>query len=122
VASSLSIVIEYVCTSSSLGAARQVLRGTIAFRTALHRAYCSSNGITIMTSFAKELLSYFPRSRAVFAYGSGAFQQPGLYSASGGSRATPMLDIIFAADNPIAWHHEASTEPRVSSQPLHVLL
>lgn len=59
-----------------------------------------------MTRLAGEILEAFPRARAVFAYGSAAFQQPGLYEASASIRYSPMLDVIFAADNPVAWHHE----------------
>ena len=54
------------------------------------------------------VLSQFPAVRHAFAYGSGVFEQPGLYAAAGGSGACarPMLDFIFAVDSPIDWHHE----------------
>ena len=60
-----------------------------------------------MTRVTGDILRTLPRARSVFAYGSAAFQQPGLYDASKAAQQTPMLDIIVAADNPIAWHHEA---------------
>ncbi|KAL4430151.1 hypothetical protein ABPG77_004933 [Micractinium sp. CCAP 211/92] len=56
-----------------------------------------------------------------FAYGSGVFKQPGLYdghleapagapaAATAGSSTAgdrPMLDFIFAVDDPVAWHAE----------------
>ena len=63
-----------------------------------------------MTRFARELLQNFPRARSVFAYGSAAFRQPGLYDAP--LQHAPMLDIIFAADNPSAWHHEVGVSPK----------
>ena len=62
-----------------------------------------------MTRFARELLRIFPRARTVFAYGSAAFRQPGLYDAP--LQHAPMLDIIFAADSPAAWHHEVGVSP-----------
>ena len=54
------------------------------------------------------VLSQFPAVRHAFAYGSGVFEQPGLYAAAGGNGACarPMLDFIFAVDSPIDWHHE----------------
>ena len=61
-----------------------------------------------MTRLTGDILRTLPRARSVFAYGSAAFQQPGLYDASKAVQQTPLLDIIVAADNPIAWHHEAS--------------
>ena len=60
-----------------------------------------------MTHLTGNILRTLPRARSVFAYGSAAFQQPGLYDASKTVQQTPMLDIIIAADNPVAWHHEA---------------
>ena len=64
----------------------------------------------IMTRFARELLQNYPRARSVFAYGSAAFRQPGLYDAP--LQHAPMLDIVFAADNPSAWHHEVGVCPK----------
>ena len=54
------------------------------------------------------VLSQFPAVRHAFAYGSGVFEQPGLYAAAGGGGACarPMLDFIFAVDSPVDWHHE----------------
>jgi len=49
----------------------------------------------------RTVLSQFPAVRHAFAYGSGVFEQPGLYAAAGGAGAgagaRPMLDFIFAA-------------------------
>ncbi|KAL4434161.1 hypothetical protein ABPG75_000602 [Micractinium tetrahymenae] len=68
------------------------------------------------------VLASFPPVQHAFAYGSGVFKQPGLYdghpeaSAEGsaaaadavasGSGDRPMLDFIFAVDDPVAWHTE----------------
>ncbi len=60
-----------------------------------------------MSTSLKELARSFPKARGVFAYGSAAYQQPGLYRRMGANRYAPMLDMIFAADHPLAWHHEA---------------
>ena len=79
---------------------------------------------------AEELLSIlasFPPVQHAFAYGSGVFKQPGLYDAEAGAAAAPagapaaaaaaasssgggkpMLDFIFAVDDPVAWHAEVS--------------
>ena len=66
-----------------------------------------SGRIVAMTRLTGDILRTLPRARSIFAYGSAAFQQPGLYDASKTVREAPMLDIIVATDNPIAWHHEA---------------
>lgn len=64
------------------------------------------------------VLASFPPVQHAFAYGSGVFKQPGLYeghpevSAEGPTAAAkspgsrPMLDFIFAVDDPAAWHAE----------------
>ena len=68
------------------------------------------------------VLDSFPPVQHAFAYGSGVFEQPGLYdapaaeglaeAAAGGAAAAapaadqPMLDFIFAVDDPVAWHEE----------------
>ena len=70
------------------------------------------------------VLDSFPPVQHAFAYGSGVFKQPGLYEApaaaeevaaaggggGGGAAARaadqPMLDFIFAVDDPVAWHEE----------------
>ena len=60
----------------------------------------------------RTVLNQFPAVRHAFAYGSGVFEQPGLYAAAAGGGggnsavARPMLDFIFAVDSPIDWHHE----------------
>ena len=60
-----------------------------------------------MTTCLKDIARCFPKSRGIIAYGSAAFQQPGLYEGLSASHDAPMLDMIFAADNPLAWHREA---------------
>ncbi len=67
------------------------------------------------------VLASFPPVQHAFAYGSGVFKQPGLYdghleapagapaAATAGSSTAgdrPMLDFIFAVDDPVAWHAE----------------
>jgi Phosphatidate cytidylyltransferase, mitochondrial len=39
-----------------------------------------------------------------FAYGSGAFTQPGLYVE--GSDERPMLDLILTVADPLEWHQK----------------
>ncbi|DBB04767.1 hypothetical protein WJX82_007058 [Trebouxia sp. C0006] len=54
---------------------------------------------------AKQLrgvLEDFPHVQHAFAYGSGVIVQPDLYDKS--STNKPMLDFIFAVDNPHEWH------------------
>lgn len=54
----------------------------------------------------------FPPVAYAFAYGSGVFHQPGLYGRDrtgsdkevGGDTAGPMLDYIFAVNDPTEWH------------------
>jgi hypothetical protein len=48
-----------------------------------------------------EFLKTLPSVQHAFAYGSGIFQQRGLYAAGG---TGPMLDFIIAVDDPIEWH------------------
>lgn len=54
---------------------------------------------------AKQLrgvLEDVPHVQHAFAYGSGVIVQPDLYDKS--STNKPMLDFIFAVDNPHEWH------------------
>jgi len=51
------------------------------------------------------ILDQFPKVDHAFAYGSGVFHQPGLYS-SGKKSKQPVLDFIFTVQDPIAWHQE----------------
>jgi len=51
-----------------------------------------------------EFLKTLPSVQHAFAYGSGIFQQEGLYAAAGGKG--PMLDFILAVDNPREWHDQ----------------
>ena len=60
-----------------------------------------------MTTSLKDIACCFPKARGIIAYGSAAFQQPGLYEGISAGCDAPMLDMIFAADNPLAWHREA---------------
>lgn len=68
------------------------------------------------------VLAAFPPVAHAVAYGSGVFAQPGLYEDGGDSGAggtgrrsapaapqtgdRPMLDFIFAVEDPVAWHAE----------------
>ena len=67
------------------------------------------------------VLADFPPVQHAFAYGSGVFEQPGLYdrprqgapegaaaAAAASSVDQPMLDFIFAVDDPVAWHTEVN--------------
>lgn len=54
---------------------------------------------------AKQLrgvLEDLPHVQHAFAYGSGVIVQPDLYDHS--STNKPMLDFIFAVDDPVDWH------------------
>lgn len=54
---------------------------------------------------AKQLrgvLEDIPHVQHAFAYGSGVIVQPDLYDHS--STNKPMLDFIFAVDDPVDWH------------------
>jgi len=46
-------------------------------------------------------LDTIPNVELAFAYGSGAFHQPKLYTSSD---ALPLLDFIFAVRDPLDWH------------------
>ena len=50
------------------------------------------------------VLQQFPPVAHAFAYGSGVFRQPGLYTLGGEDK--PMLDFIFAVDAPMLWHEQ----------------
>lgn len=52
------------------------------------------------------ILEQFPPVDYAFAYGSGIFDQPGLYKENDQSRISsrPMIDLIFAVDDPVTWH------------------
>ena len=52
------------------------------------------------------ILQQFPQVQFAFAYGSGVFKQPGLYANKVHPSDGPMTDLIFAVDDPIAWHRE----------------
>lgn len=57
---------------------------------------------------AKELSAFLqtlPVVQHAFAYGSGIFTQKGLYE-SGGKGKGPMLDFIFAVEDPTRWHEK----------------
>eukprot|EP00605_Chrysophyceae_sp_TOSAG23-4_P002969 GSChrysophyteH1.ASY1.ANO1.3271.1 assembled CDS len=53
-----------------------------------------------------ELLQRFPSVRFAFAYGSGAIEQAGYSQKYASVSDGPMLDMIFAVDDPAAWHLE----------------
>lgn len=57
----------------------------------------------------KYILNGFPDVKHAFAYGSGVFRQPGLYPSGSGDDSRhngPMIDLVFAVDDPVAWHRE----------------
>lgn len=58
------------------------------------------------------LLRYFPSVSHAFAYGSGIFPQPGLYSAGG--KKGPMIDLIFVVPNAREWHSKVQSVGRMS--------
>lgn len=61
--------------------------------------------MSVGPDIAKQLrgvLEDIPHVQHAFAYGSGVIVQPDLYHHS--STNKPMLDFIFAVDDPIDWH------------------
>lgn len=67
-----------------------------------------SSQLLSLTPRAKELSAFLktlPVVQHAFAYGSGIFPQKGLYE-SGGRGKGPMLDFIFAVEDPEAWHEQ----------------
>ena len=71
----------------------------------MERAAASSEtDATTSSSLADLVARRFPPMAYGFAYGSGAFEQPGLYAAGGGAR--PMLDMIFVAQDAVRWHEQ----------------
>ena len=70
-----------------------------------------------ITPKAKELSAFLktvPIVQHAFAYGSGIFPQKGLYE-SGGKGKGPMLDFIFAVEDPSSWHEQVSLEDFASA-------
>lgn len=83
----------------------------------------------------RAVLSDFPAVQHAFGYGSGVFKQPGLYEGQPASKAAaamapgaaggrdggaatadrPMLDFIFAVEDPIAWHAEVGLNVLIST-------
>lgn len=60
---------------------------------------------------AKQLrgvLDDIPHVQHAFAYGSGVIVQPDLYESH--STNKPMLDFIFAVDDPVEWHAQVSQQ------------
>jgi translocator assembly and maintenance protein 41 len=55
-----------------------------------------------------EIIDQFPSVQHAFAYGSGVFTQPGLYADDRKKHEGPMIDLIFAVDDPLAWHKEVT--------------
>lgn len=61
--------------------------------------------MSVGPDIAKQLrgvLEDIPHVQHAFAYGSGVIVQPDLYDHS--STNKPMLDFIFAVDDPVDWH------------------
>lgn len=56
-----------------------------------------------------EIVDHFPSVQHAFAYGSGVFKQPGLYANDTKQYEGPMIDMIFAVDDPLTWHKEVKT-------------
>lgn len=54
------------------------------------------------------ILDAFPVTQHAIAYGSGVFKQPGLYGADLTSKENPMIDLVFAVDDPFDWHQQVS--------------
>lgn len=57
------------------------------------------------------LLSHFPPVDFAFAYGSGVVQQEDYMDISSNTGKKnfsdlPMLDLVFAVSDPVAWHRE----------------
>lgn len=50
-----------------------------------------------------DLIDAFPSMRHAFAYGSGVFNQPGLYEDIG---KKAMIDFIFVVENSASWHYK----------------
>lgn len=64
---------------------------------------------------AKQLrgvLEDIPHVQHAFAYGSGVIVQPDLYDHS--STNKPMLDFIFAVDDPVDWHAQVLSRQQVT--------
>lgn len=60
---------------------------------------------------AKELAAFLksvPEVQYAFAYGSGVFQQQGLYKEGSSNEDRPMLDFILAVDDPVTWHDQVA--------------
>ena len=53
-----------------------------------------------------QILESFPVVRFAFAYGSGIFEQPGLYR----QRGPRLLDFVFAVDDPLQWHTQVMAD------------
>ena len=61
--------------------------------------------MSVGPDIAKQLrgiLEEFPHVQHAFAYGSGVIAQPDLYDHRSANK--PMLDFIFAVDDPVDWH------------------
>lgn len=59
------------------------------------------------SAYPDAILRHFPPVQHAFAYGSGVFDQPDLYSAADrASGAGPMVDFIFAVEDPAEWHRK----------------
>ena len=54
--------------------------------------------------FLRTLLDELPATTHAFAYGSGIFAQPGLYTKTGQEKA--VLDFFLVVKDSAAWHAE----------------
>lgn len=72
--------------------------------------------MTVGPEVAKQLrgvLEDLPHVQHAFAYGSGVIVQPDLYDHS--STNKPMLDFIFAVDDPVDWHAQVLFLPKAQA-------
>ena len=87
-------VVLVSCSTTQITYPSQMLSGKLA----VHASKLSPRAKEL-----SEFLKTLPTVQHAFAYGSGIFQQEGLYSA--GSKG-PMLDFILAVDDPEEWHDQ----------------
>jgi Phosphatidate cytidylyltransferase, mitochondrial len=68
--------------------------------------------MVVTSDFEEQLrlvLHQLPPVQYAFAYGSGVFHQPGLYNSSLPGTVAPMVDFMFAVEDPETWHAEVES-------------